>query len=75
MPQTRLTSTAILTSYVKRIRQELMDKIIDFIDFSGIRNQESFMQSVHVLIILPYIGLRKLLQATLCRFHILDKIV
>ena len=68
MPQTRLTSTAILTSYVKRIRQELMDKIIDFIDFSGIRNQESFMQSVHVLIILLYIGLRKLLQATLFRF-------
>ena len=52
-----------------------MDKIIDFIDFSGIRNQESFMQSVHVLIILPYIGLRKLPQATLCRFHILDVIV
>ena len=68
MPQTRLTSTAILTSYVKRIRQELMDKIIDFIDFSGIKNQESFMQSVHVLIILLYIGLRKLLQATLFRF-------
>ena len=46
-----------------------MDKINDF--FGKRKNHESFMQSVHILIILLYIGLRKQLQATLCRFSYL----
>ena len=61
MPKTRLSSIAIIyieRSYANRILQESMDRIIDF--FGKRKNRQSFMQSVHVLIILLYIGLGRL---------------
>ena len=63
MGQTRLDSIAIIyieRSYANRILQVLMDRIIDI--FEKIKNCESFMRSVHVLIILLYIGLRRLVK-------------
>ena len=62
MGQTRLSISIIYIerSYVNRILQVSMDRIIDI--FGKIKNRESFMRSVHVSIILSYIGLRKLFQ-------------
>ena len=58
MGQTRLSISIIYIerSYVNRILQVSMDRIIDI--FGKIKNRESFMRSVHVSIILSYIGLR-----------------
>ena len=61
--QTRLSSITIIhiqRSYANRIIQVLMDRIIDVIGKR--KNYESFMRSVHVLIILLYDGLRKVVQ-------------
>ena len=58
-----LCSIAIICierSYANRILQVSMDRIIDV--FEKRKNRESFMQSVHVLIILLYIRLRRLIQ-------------
>ena len=62
MGQTRLSISIIYIerSYVNRILQVSMDRIIDI--FGKIRNRESFMRSVLVSIILLYIGLGKLFQ-------------
>ena len=61
--QTRLSSIAIIyieRSYANCVLQVSMDRIIDI---SGKRkNRESFMRFVHVLTILLYIGLRRLVQ-------------
>ena len=57
MVQTRLSSIAIIyieKCYVNRIFQVLMDRIIDIF--------EKITRFVHVLIILLYIGLRRLFQ-------------
>ena len=61
--QTRLTGIAVIyieRSYANRILQEFMDRITDV--FGKRKNRESFMRSVHVLITLLYIGLRRLVQ-------------
>ena len=63
MGQTRLISIAIIyieRSYANGILQVSMDRIIDI--FEKRKNRGSFMRSVHVLIILLYIGLRRLVQ-------------
>ena len=63
MGQTRLNSIAMIyieRSYANRSLQVSMDRIIDI--FGKQKNHESFMQSVHVSIILLYIGLRRLVQ-------------
>ena len=63
VPKTRLSSIAIIyieRSYANSILQESMDRIIDF--FGKRKNRQSFKQSVHVLIILLYIGLSRLVQ-------------
>ena len=62
MGQTRLSISIIYIerSYVNRILQVSMDRIIDI--FGKIKNRESFMRPVRVSIILSYIGLRKLFQ-------------
>ena len=57
MVQTRLSSIAIIyieKCYVNRIFQVLMDRIIDIF--------EKITRFVHVLIILLYVGLRRLFQ-------------
>ena len=57
MVHTRLSSIAIIyieKCYVNRIFQVLMDRIIDIF--------EKITRFVHVLIILLYIGLRRLFQ-------------
>ena len=61
--QGRLNSITVIyieRSYANCILQVLMDRIIDI--FGKRKNHESFMRSVHVLIILLYIGLRRLVQ-------------
>ena len=61
--QTRLSSIAIIyieRSYANRILQVSMDRIINI--FVKRKNRESFMRSVHALISLLYIGLRRLVQ-------------
>ena len=61
MAQTRLSVIAIIytgRSYVNRILQLLMDRIVDI--FGKRKNRECFMRSVHVLIILLYSGLGRL---------------
>ena len=58
MEKARLSSIAIICierSYANRILQVSMDRIIDI--FEKRKNCESFMQSVHVLIIFLYNGL------------------
>ena len=63
MGQTRLSSIATIyieRSYANRILQVSMDRIIDV--FGKRKNCESFMRSAHVLIILLYIGLGRLVQ-------------
>ena len=47
-------------SYANRSLQVSMDRINDI--FGKQKNHESFMRSVHVSIILLYIGLRRLVQ-------------
>ena len=59
--QTRLSSITIIyleRSYANRILQVSMDRIIDV--FEKTKNCGSFMRFAHVLIILLYIGLRRL---------------
>ena len=63
MGQTRLNSIAMIyieRSYANRSLQVSMDRIIHI--FGKQKNHESFMRSVHVSIILLYIGLRRLVQ-------------
>ena len=51
---------AVERSYANCILQVSIDRIIDI--FVKRKNWESFMQSVHALIILLYIGWRRLIQ-------------
>ena len=63
MAKPRLSSIAIIyieRSDANRILQESMDRIIYI--FGKRKNRETFMRSVHVLIIVLHIALRRLVQ-------------
>ena len=63
MAETKLSSIAIIhieRSFANRILQASMDRIIDI--FVKRKNREPFVRSVHALINLLYISLRRLVQ-------------